>query len=121
MSDSVVILGDETSIGLAYAMFHESQGKVQAFLEVDDVESTRRVVEHLQFHGVQLVSRGEDDVHLAEIETQLDAFAAEGASFVLTGNAASIQRLRRKLKSAGVAAARLLTKAYWAQGKKGLD
>jgi NADPH-dependent ferric siderophore reductase len=51
----------------------------------------------------------------------LPVLAAAGASFILTGKATSIQRLQRALKAQGVPRSRLLTKAYWAPGKTGLD
>jgi NADPH-dependent ferric siderophore reductase len=47
--------------------------------------------------------------------------AVTGASFVLTGQASAIQRLRQHLRAQGVPASRILTKAYWAHGKRGLD
>ena len=47
--------------------------------------------------------------------------AATGASFVLTGKAGTIQALRQRLRLLSVPAARVITKAYWAPGKAGLD
>jgi NADPH-dependent ferric siderophore reductase len=63
----------------------------------------------------------ENDAHLEGIERRLSALAAAGATFVLTGKAPTIQRLRRVLKDSGVASPRVLAKAYWAPGKTGLD
>ncbi|KGB24904.1 hypothetical protein ApDm4_1195 [Acetobacter pomorum] len=55
------------------------------------------------------------------MEAALPALIDNGAVFVLTGNASTIQRLRQNLKSRGVPPTRLIAKAYWAPGKTGLD
>jgi len=63
----------------------------------------------------------EDDSHLQEIEAKLQALAAAGMTFVLTGRAPFTQRLRRALKDLGVPSSRLATKPHWAPGRTGLD
>ena len=60
-------------------------------------------------------------MHLEEMEAALPALAAAGATFVLTGKAGTIQRLRQELKRQAVPAERIVAKAYWAPGKTGLD
>ena len=40
---------------------------------------------------------------------------------VLAGRAATVQHLLRRLKLDGVTGSRIRTKAYWADGKVGLD
>jgi ferric-chelate reductase (NADPH) len=63
-----------------------------------------------------------DDAHLAAAEAEVLRLAASGGHFVLTGNAStSAQRVSRALKAFGVVSSRVKTKAYWAQGKIGLD
>lgn len=117
-----VVLGDETSIGLAYALGRPSPGSpLQCLLEVNTAANTREVLTQLGLEGVELFERVESDVHLEDIERRLTALAATGATFVLTGKASSIQRLRSALKTLGVPQALLATKAYWAPGKTGLD
>lgn len=121
-----VVLGDETSIGLAYAASRHSAGSpLRCLLEVNTVTITRDVLTRLglgvDLDGIELFERTEHDAHLDAIERRVSALAATGATFFLTGKASSIQRLHRGLKALGVPAARLLTKAYWALGKTGLD
>lgn len=117
-----VVLGDETSIGLAYALSHHSTGSpLRCLLEVNTVANAREVLTPLDPGGVELFERTENNAHLADIERLLPALVATGAIFVLTGNASSIQRLRRTLKNLGVPASGLMTKPYWAPGKTGLD
>jgi hypothetical protein len=55
------------------------------------------------------------------MEATLPAHIAAGATFVLTGKASTIQRIRQSLKQQAVPTGRILTKAYWAPGKTGLD
>jgi NADPH-dependent ferric siderophore reductase len=118
----VVLFGDETSFGLAasFRACPQAEGAVNLF-EVSDVPAARPVLEAIGLGHANLIERRVDDAHLAAAEADLVRFAASGATFVLTGKAASIQRVSRALKAAGVAGARLNAKAYWAPGKTGLD
>lgn len=122
VAGSLVILGDETSIGLAHALRHQDQARaILCRFEVDDVEASRRVTAHLGLDDAVLFGRTEDDTHLEAMEATLPEIVAAGATFVLTGKASTIQRLRQGLMRRSVPAARIVAKAYWAQGKAGLD
>jgi ferric-chelate reductase (NADPH) len=89
--------------------------------EASDVAESRQVAEAIGLGQARLIERITDDAHLATAEAEMLRHAASGAHFVLTGKASSIQRVRRALKAAGVVSSRVKTKAYWAQGKTGLD
>jgi NADPH-dependent ferric siderophore reductase len=117
----LAIFGDETSIGLAYALAQGRNGRVAGCFEVADVRSCREVMAQLKLGDFALIGRDAHDAHLPEIEGRLAKLAATGASFVLTGKAGTIQRLRQELKRLAVPASRIATKAYWAPGKSGLD
>lgn len=117
-----VMLGDETSIGLAHALERRSpDGRVRCLLEVTAMTPAHDVLTRLDLNGVELFERAKDDAHLQQMEQRLAALAADDVTFVLTGKASSIQRLRRALKVLGVPPSRLITKPYWAFGKTGLD
>lgn len=119
-----VVIGDETSIGLAHALARGDRphpDAVPCLFEVTAAAPVREVMPRLQLDAAEWFERTENDTHLEGIERRLPALAAAGATFVLTGKAPSIQRLRRVLKDAGVASSRVVTKAYWAPGKTGLD
>lgn len=117
-----VVLGDETSLGLIHALArHSADNPLQSLLEVASVDEVAQVLDRLNLHAVELFARTADEGHLQGIEARLPALAAAGASFILTGKATSIQRLRHVLKAHAVAGSRMLTKAYWAPGKTGLD
>jgi NADPH-dependent ferric siderophore reductase len=122
LTGALAVFGDETSIGLACALAsHDRARSLTCFFEVGDEESARQVVAQLGLDAVTLVARRADDAHLAEMEAALSALVAAGASFVLTGKAGTVQRLRRSLTQQAVLATRIATKAYWAPGKTGLD
>jgi NADPH-dependent ferric siderophore reductase len=118
----VLMLGDETTFGLALAMRQQSYAdSVEFVFEVNDHVRSRRLLDALAFGSSRLIERRADDRHLEEIEAELLDRARCGATFVLTGRSIAIQRLRRALKPLDVPATLLLTKAYWAPGKTGLD
>ncbi len=116
----LAVFGDETAIGLAYALSRQHLF-VTSHFEVDDPDSACVAAEQLGLGRVSFFPRRPEDAHLAAVEATLPALIASGASFVLAGKAATVQRLRHALKRHGVPAERVLTKAYWAPGKKGLD
>jgi ferric-chelate reductase (NADPH) len=122
LASPVVLFGDETSFGLAAALRDnpQSAGAIHVF-EASDVAESRQVAEAIGLGQATLIERIADDAHLAAAEAEVLRLAASGAHYVLTGKASSIQRVSRALKAAGVASSRVKTKAYWAQGKIGLD
>lgn len=122
LSGPLFIVGDETSIGLAYAATRQDPTRlVKSCFEVEGDDAARQVVGGLDLQGVSLVARHADDAHLAALETFVADGLAVGAAFVLTGKAATIQMLRQSLRQRSVPTTRFVTKAYWAPGKAGLD
>jgi NADPH-dependent ferric siderophore reductase len=120
VSGPIVIVGDETSIGLAYALQQEHI-EVQTLLEVGAVENAQAIAKALQLRDVRFFLKSKEGAHLPDIARELTTLADDGATFVLTGNAESIQQLRQGLKSLNVPSTRQFTKAYWAPRKTGLD
>jgi len=122
---SIALFGDETSFGLARALF-EARGSASGLgfaFEVSDAAQSQRALEALAVPNVTLVQRSAGDAHLPELEGRLRTIVARDAAtrLVLTGNASSIQTLRKRLKAEPIAHAGQLVKAYWAPGKRGLD
>ncbi len=122
LESPVVLFGDETSFGLAAALREcpQAAGAIYIF-EVSNAAESLPILDAIGLHQATLIERIADDAHLAAAEDEILRLAAGGAHFVLTGKASSIQRINRALKAAGVASLRVKTKAYWAQGKTGLD
>ncbi|MDT2021728.1 siderophore-interacting protein [Methylocella sp. CPCC 101449] len=118
----LAVFGDETSIGLAYALLRQDRTRsVMCHFEVGDREGASQLLEKLEIGPAALFERQGNGTHILEMEAALQAQVDDGATFALTGQAGTIQRLRQGLKRQEVPAARILTKAYWAPGKTGLD
>jgi NADPH-dependent ferric siderophore reductase len=118
----LAVFGDETSIGLAHALIHRDRTPALAcHFEVGDIEGCRRVTAKLGLDDAVLFERRDDEAHLDAMKAALPALAETGATFVLTGRAYMIQQLRQGLIRQAFPAARILAKAYWAPGKKGMD
>lgn len=117
----LAVFGDETSIGLAYALQEDREHATTSRFEVGDEVSAERVIETLDLAKVTVFKRKDDDTHLEQMEASLLPLIGDGGSFVLTGKAGTIQRLQQALKRLGIAPDRIATKAYWAPGKAGLD
>lgn len=117
--------GDLRGRDIARARLCPSQSEgieaVTGFFEIGDVEASSSVATQLDLQNYALVGRKAEDAHLSEFESRLSALADAGATFVLTGKAGSIQRIRRTLKALDVPSQRIRTKAYWTPGKTGLD
>jgi NADPH-dependent ferric siderophore reductase len=121
LTDPLVLFGDETSIGLAYALALQHRPRsFRGYFETTDPNAARDVVARLGIGNATLFRREDGDVHVDAMEAVLPALVADSC-FVLTGKAGTIQRLRQALKRHGIPAKRIMTKAYWAPGKTGLD
>lgn len=123
LSGPLAFLGDETAIGLAYALIHQNPSRrMVCHFEVDNAAASGAAIAGLGIAPVStLHERQPDDGHLAALEDALAAGAGDNAHFVLSGKAGTVQRLRQALRQRGVASARILPKSYWAPGKAGLD
>lgn len=116
------MIGDETSLGIVYTATHrDPTRRVTACLEVADVEEAQRVAGHLGLHDVALFSKKPDRAHIIAMQATVSDAVATGASCVMTGNAETIRALRQNLRLRSIFAAGVVTKAYWAPGKTGLD
>jgi NADPH-dependent ferric siderophore reductase len=118
----LAVFGDETSLALGYALANQDRARpVFCFFEVGDMAAAEQVGTALDVGNVTLFARRGDDAQVAQMASMLPGLVEADAAFVLTGRASSIQRLRHELKRLGVSANRIVTKAYWAPGKTGMD
>ena len=120
LASCTVLFGDETSFGLAAALQGEEPG-LRCVFEVAAPAQARPVLEALGVEHARLIERRGDDAHLDEPLDAIRRSAELRTSFVLTGRAPAIQRLRRALKAQGIDGAQLRSKPYWAPGRSGLD
>lgn len=122
MAGPILLFGDETSIGLAYALQSTlAEGMVRCRFEVDRIEDAEAAAGRLGLRDVRFAQRLGGDAHLETMLAELPEIAATNAGFVLSGRAPAIQRFRQSLRALNVSGARVTTKAYWAPGKSGLD
>lgn len=110
-----MLVGDETVIGLAAAW-----RPAHALFEVNDRNAVQGVADWLGLPAT-VIARQSDDGHFDRMIDALLHAWDQDTGFVLAGRARTIQRLLRGLRENGVTPNRILTKAYWAEGKVGLD
>jgi ferric-chelate reductase (NADPH) len=125
LTGPVVFVGDETSFGTALALqrARAAADGVSYVFESTDVEETAGVLRELGLSAAKTVARQPGHGHLSALEGAVRAACAEhpGARLVLTGHAQTIQALRKRLKTQPVQSSGQSVKAYWADGKRGLD
>jgi NADPH-dependent ferric siderophore reductase len=120
-----LFFGDETSLAAAQAL-SRCQGQAAATRYVFEVNSSTQAEVILQKIGVSqasLVQRREDGSHLADVISQMaqQAVRMQSPQWIFTGQARSIQSVKKGLKQAGVPLSGSKVKAYWCPGKTGLD
>jgi len=113
-----MFFGDETAIGLAQALYHTLPAGVPftGFIELDS--SDLNALDACSFPH-QAVQR--DDVHGPAMLKCLDGLQIpEGEGYIwLSGEASTVQMLRRALLERGIHRRQLLIKPYWSvKGKK---
>jgi ferric-chelate reductase (NADPH) len=121
---TVIVFGDETSLGLAAALSHQmSAPTVLGLFEVSRPVEATNVVERLELNHSVLCTRLEGDEHFNELEARMTALLQSHptADLVLTGRAAAIQRMTRLIRQINIGTGRRHSKAYWAPGKTGMD
>lgn len=113
--DRGLLVGDETAIGLAAAW-----RPLRVLLEIGNPPAIQPLLDTLGLRATVVASQA-DERHLEALAEEARALAAPDLHVVLVGRARTVKQLRRALRAHGVASQRLLTKAYWADGKTGLD
>ena len=121
----VVFFGDETSFGTATSL-QRARGAADGVSYVFEVSEPTEATEVLGQLGLQapaLIARKPAHGHLDALEDAVRSAVEKrpNARLVLTGHAQSIQGLRKRLKAKPLQASGQSVKAYWADGKRGLD
>lgn len=119
-----IFFGDETSIGAAVAHERSSNYAEWRYLfEVSSLPGSQEVIERLVLKDAKLIAKLPRAGHLFEVERlMMEAdMVAPAAHWIFTGNAQSIQELKKALRNRHLTPTRASAKAYWAYGKKGLD
>ncbi|HET8937878.1 MAG TPA: siderophore-interacting protein [Polyangiales bacterium] len=121
----IVFFGDETSFGTATSL-QRARGAadgVSYVFEVSEPGEATEVLGQLGLRAPAVIARKPQHGHLAALEQAVRAAVQNqpNARLVLTGHAQSIQGLRKRLKVQPLQSSGQSVKAYWADGKRGLD
>lgn len=116
-SGPVVIVGDETSVGVAASYAAERADQVYAILQGNSPEALRSAAESVGLRPTHVVKRG-DTKGLVEAIAAVHARAPE-VTVGLTGGSELVVAVRQALQARGIR--NIKTKAYWIPGKTGLD
>ncbi|OQP68598.1 siderophore-interacting protein [Niastella populi] len=126
MYDSAVkqhfFFGDETSLGLACSLqqsLQKNDQRYRFYFELD--HENKNVPALLGLDNYTLVAKGTTFFDAALVN-ELPLFRIRNwhrGNFILTGNARSVQTIRKVLKQNNISG-NILAQAYWAEGKTGL-
>jgi NADPH-dependent ferric siderophore reductase len=120
-----IFFGDDTSLAAAQALQGcglRAQGR-RYVLEVESKEAAREVVIRLALDGVDVIEKQKEDAQLDAVVAKMVEYATtlRSPQWVFTGQARSIQTVRTRLKAEGIALDGSKVRAYWSQGKTGMD
>jgi NADPH-dependent ferric siderophore reductase len=125
LTGPIVFFGDETSFGVAASLVRArvAQDGLSFVFECSQPDEARDVLSELGISRFELVARRSDRSHAAAVDGGIRAALSRqaGSHLVLTGHAQMIQSLRASLKASPAPHAGQKVKAYWADGKRGLD
>jgi NADPH-dependent ferric siderophore reductase len=113
----LVIVGDETSVGVAASYAAEWPGAVQAILQGLSPEELHTAAEAVGLRPAHVSARN-DTSGLVEAVVAAHASSPQ-AAVVLTGGSELVVAVREALRTRGIR--NIKTKAYWIPGKTGLD
>jgi NADPH-dependent ferric siderophore reductase len=120
--DNTIFVGDETSVGLAYALNHLNPA-VKYLYEASDPDALSAALTALDgTTNTEIIAKTPERSELLAAITE----AAEGLSsscfdLVVTGDAATVSAVRRGLKARPDLTPRVKARAYWAGGRTGLS
>lgn len=121
---AVSFFGDETSIGLLVAHKYQDPCFVGAgaWIEASSAQSIGAVLNQLDLAKATLLQRAPSASHLERAADQIFRGMTDDPcrSVVLTGQASSIQSVRKHLLARGIHKSRIITHAFWAEGKVAL-
>ncbi|MGN7778042.1 siderophore-interacting protein [Mycolicibacterium sp. 22603] len=126
LSDTVthtVFAGDETSIGLACALRQFNSNATFLYEAHEPAELSNVLAASGIDADSHILRRSADHSELLDHIFEAAAIGRTGASvdIVVTGEAATVNAVRRGLKARPDLAARIKARAYWASGRTGLS
>jgi ferric-chelate reductase (NADPH) len=118
----IILFGDETCFGLAVALKDTVDPEnLRCVFEVSDLAESRTVLHRFGLSQAILIQRSGDNAHLEQVSSKLAFWVTENVLLALTGNARSIQTIKKNLSTIGLAPRQIKVKPYWSPGKTGLN
>ncbi len=123
LHEPFTLFGDETAFGLGLALQHAATGstKPRFYFEVSNPEESHRVLNSIGLRGGELVERSRGYEYLAGTANVLSVAANEEQQIVLSGNARSIQEIKKVITTRSKRTPRFIIKPYWSPGKTGMN
>jgi ferric-chelate reductase (NADPH) len=124
LDGQALFFGDETSVAALQTLYrHDDTAAARYVLEVNSPTQAELILQRLAIANVSLVQKRQDGSYLAEVVSKLTGYASvmQEPQWIFTGQARTIQSVRKSLKSAGVGMRTSKVKAYWSPGKTGMD
>jgi ferric-chelate reductase (NADPH) len=124
-TEDVIFFGDETSLAAAQAL-QGCRGTASGYwsvLEVTAMDAAQAVVDRLALDRLTLIEKQDGEAHLDAVLAELtgQATGLQSPQWVFTGQARSIQMLRKSLQVRGSGLPRNKVRPYWSPGKTGMD
>lgn len=118
----VVLFGDETSIAVGASLRELAGTRAHLVFEATKPSDVAPAIDALSLANAHVVGRTDGDAHLRAASEHIAALVKESkdATLVFTGRAKSIATLRSHLRTANVDVP-MKAKAYWAEGRTGMD
>lgn len=118
-----VFFGDETSFSTAAALRETLSGyrDISFVFEVTSPEDCAPILERLDLARAAIFRRAAEDRHLDAVERHILERFEPTTRGVFTGKAASIARLYKAVRRAGIAGKQITNVAYWSPGRKGFS
>lgn len=115
-SGALTLVGDETSIAVGASYARTRPGQVRVLIEADANGSLEDVLRAVELGGAQVVPR---ELGMRRGEAVANALSAVNGAVGITGGAEFVQRVRERVRGLGASSSK--TKAYWLEGRPGLD
>lgn len=118
----VVLFGDETSIGVGASLRELAGKRAELVFEATKARDVAPALDALTVANAHVFERSDGDTHLRAASEHIASLVKDSkdATIVFTGRAKSIAALRSHLRAANVDVA-MKAKAYWAEGRTGMD
>lgn len=116
---NIVLVGDETSIAVAAAYEAARPSQSTTILELGETVDVAAALAATGLSSAKLVRRTAGNSHDGALIDAVIAAKGTAATVGITGSGSLIQRVRAGIRTAGINDAKV--KAYWIEGKVGLD